>query len=128
MDPLQAFLEDLKRQKLADNMFLGLIHILIGRRITREDGTLISSGMTWRECAAVLKKARWKKDMVQELGLDLGDLAPRDRERFWYMAISRAKVSSEKAKKVADHLAEELKQKGYIVGKAPGEKEITEAE
>lgn len=122
MDALQAFLEDVKRHKLADKHFLGLLHILIGRTISKEDGSLVSSGMTWRELAAWLKKARWNKEAVRELGIDPASLVPRDRERYWYMAIARAHVDSEQAKKDADALAEVLKGHGYIVSPAPGEK------
>ena len=122
MDPLQAFLEDIKRLKLAKDHLLGLFHILIGRRITRADGTLISGGMTWRELAALLKKVRWSKDAVQELELDPEDLAPRDREKFWYTAIAQAAVNSDEARALGDKLAEVLKEQGYIIGPAPGSK------
>ena len=44
MDALQAFLDSLKRLKVADQHFLGVLHILIGRRIAKEDGTVISNG------------------------------------------------------------------------------------
>src|SRR5947208_5751641 len=49
MDGLQAFLEEVRQHGLAVGNLLGLLHILIGRRITRTDGTLISPGQTWRE-------------------------------------------------------------------------------
>src|SRR4051794_24608779 len=98
MDALQAFLEELKRLKVADHHFLGLLHVLIGRKITKEDGTPVSTGMTWRELATLLKKARWNKDLVKKLGLELEGMAPRDRERLWYLAISRAGVDSKEAR------------------------------
>ncbi len=121
MDALQAFLEEVKRLKLAEGHLLGLLHILIGRKIAREDGAPVSGGMTWRELAAVLKRVRWRKDQVAELGLNPDDLAPRDREKFWYMALARAHVDSAKARQAGDRLAEILKKHGYVVGPAPGE-------
>jgi hypothetical protein len=120
MDPLQAFLEDIKRLKLAKDHLLGLFHVLIGRRISRDDGTLISGGMTWRELATLLKKVRWSKEAVQELGLNPEDLAPRDREKYWYTAIAQAQVNSDQARAMGDKLAEMLKEKGYVIGPAPG--------
>jgi hypothetical protein len=123
MDALQGFLDGLKRSKVAEQHFLGLLHILIGRKIAREDGTPVSAGMTWRELATVLKKVRWNKDMVKQLDLEPEVLAPRDREKFWYMAISRAGVDSEQARQEGDKLAELLKHEGYVVGLAPGQKE-----
>src|SRR5262249_31804508 len=83
MDALQAFLEELKRQKIAVGHLLGLFHILVGRKIARQDGSPVSGGMTWRELAAALKKARWPKEAVRELNLEPEELAPRDREKFW---------------------------------------------
>ncbi len=120
MDALQAFLEELKRLKVAEHHFLGMLHVLIGRKIARADGTPVSNGMTWRELAATLKKARWNKDSVKKLGLDPEQLVPRDRERFWYMAISRANVDSTAAREDGDQLATLLKKHDYIVGPAPG--------
>lgn len=122
MDALQAFLEELKRLKLSEGHFLGLLHILIGRKITKDDGTLLSGGMTWRELAAWLRKVRWDKNAVKELGLEPEDLSPRDRERFWYLAISRSGVDSAEARKSGDALAKLLKPHGYVVGTAPGGK------
>jgi hypothetical protein len=120
MDALQAFLEELKRHKLAGGHLLGLLHILIGRKIARSDGTPICGGMTWRDLSAALKKARWPKEAVKELGLDPKELAPRDREKFWYMTIARAQVASEEARQAGDALANVLKKHGFIVGPAPG--------
>lgn len=123
MDALQAFLEELKRLKVSDQHFLGLLHILIGRTITRTDGSPVSAGMTWRQLALVLKKARWNKDSVKHLGIEPETLAPRDRERFWYMAIARSQVDSKQAEQDGDRLAALLEEHGYLVGPAPGAKE-----
>lgn len=121
MDALQAFLEELKQLKVSDQHFLGMLHILVGRKVTREDGTPVSGGMTWRELAALLKKARWNKESAKNLGLELENFAPRDRERFWYMAIARAHVDSKEAREDAQQLAKLLLEHGYTIGPAPGE-------
>ena len=64
MDGVVSFLEELRKHGLAADRFLGLLHVLIGRRITRGDGTVVSAGLTWRNVAAVLKQVRWDKDAV----------------------------------------------------------------
>jgi hypothetical protein len=120
MDALRELMDDLRRQDLARTHFLGLLHILIGRRITKADGAVISTGMTWRELATLFKKARWDKDAAAEVGMNPAELPPRDRERYWYMVISRAQVDSAKAQAGGDVLAEILRKKGYNVSAAPG--------
>jgi hypothetical protein len=120
MDVLREFLDDLKRRGLAHGHFLGLLHVLIGRRIERPDGTLLLSGVTWRDLAAMLKKVRWDKDAVTELGLDPAALPPRDRQRYWYTAIARAGVDSEAGRQAGDAFAELLRQAGYVVVGPPG--------
>lgn len=119
MDALTEFLEDLKRQSLAQGKFLGLLNLLIGRTITRTDGTVICGGLTWRALAGWLKKVRWSKESAPELGLDPDELPPRDRLHFWYTAISRAGVDSARAREQAEQLAALLAEKGYIVAPAP---------
>ena len=120
MDPVRLFLEDLKRNGYARNNFLGMLHVCIGRRIEKADGTPVSHGMTWRELAAQLKKVRWPKDAVRELGLDPAVLPPRDRQRYWYAAICQAGVDSAEARAAGDRLAATLRKAGYSVGPAPG--------
>jgi hypothetical protein len=120
MDRLREFLEAVRKQGAAQGHFRGLLHILIGRRITLADGTLVSGGMTWRELAALLKKHRWDREAVRELGLDPANLPPRDRQRFWYSAIAAAGVNSPAATAEADQLAAPLAALGYVVGPAPG--------
>ena len=122
MDALREFLDDLKRLPSAKMHFLGLLHVLIGRRVTKADGTPVSAGMTWRELAAVLKKFRWDKETAGSLGLEVEDLPPRDRERYWYTVIARAHVDSAAAAEDGDRLAEIVRKKGYVVGPAPGAK------
>jgi hypothetical protein len=119
MDPLRQLLDSLKEGGQAGGNLLGLLHILIGRTVTKADGTPVSGGITWRELAALLKKLRWDKEAVRELGLDPADLPPRDRERFWYTAIARARVDADAAAAAGDALAEVLRDAGYEVGPAP---------
>jgi hypothetical protein len=120
MDALSEFLGDVKRRGLAQGNFLGLLHLLIGRPISTAEGTRISQGLTWRELAALLKKARWSKESVRELGLDPDDLPPRDRQRYWYTAIARAAISSTQADDQASRLTERLAAAGYVVGPTRG--------
>jgi hypothetical protein len=49
MDEVRKFLEEVQKRNLVKGHFLGLLHILIGRRIARSDGAVISSGLTWRD-------------------------------------------------------------------------------
>ena len=119
MDALQALFDHLKKKGHAQGHFLGMLHILIGRKITKTDGTVVSSGLAWRELAEWLKKVRWDPESVRELGLDPDELPPRDRQRFWFTSISRAEVHSSNAKAAGDRLAESLKPEGYHVSPAP---------
>src|SRR5438067_8738581 len=98
MDQLREFLDNVKRSGSAKGNLRGLLHILIGRRITRSDGSIVSEGLTWRELANHLKSMRWEPDTVAELGLDPETLPPRDRQRFWYSAITQAGVDSPTAR------------------------------
>jgi hypothetical protein len=121
MDVEQAFLDELRQHRLVEGNFLGLIHILIGRRISRPDGTIVSPGLTWRALAEILKRLRWDKDAVREIELNPADLPPRDRQRFWYMAISQARVDSAAAIAAGDRFAALISPLGYIVSPAPGQ-------
>jgi hypothetical protein len=120
MDRLRQFLEAVRKQGTATGHFRGLLHLLIGRRISLPEGEVVSGGMTWRELAGLLKKVRWDREAVQELGLDPAALPPRDREKYWYLAISRAGVLTPEASASADELVEALRALGYVVGPAPG--------
>jgi hypothetical protein len=119
MDGLREFLDDLKQRGLAQGHLLGLLNVLIGRRIARSDGTLLTSGVSWRVLADALKRARWDKEEVRSLGIDPRTLAPRDRARYWYQAIGQARVDSPEATEAGDVLAELLRGAGYQVGPAP---------
>lgn len=120
MDRLRQFLGDVNQRGLARGKFLGLLNVLIGRRVALADGTLVSTGQTYREAAAQLKRVRWPREAVTELGLEPAKLPPRDRERYWYQAIVQAHVDSPQATAAGDELAEVLRAAGYEVGPAPG--------
>jgi hypothetical protein len=122
MEQLREFLNAVRDKNAASGNFLGLLNVLIGRRITRADGTAVSGGMTWRELAALLKQLRWDREGVSELKVDPATLPPRDRERFWYVAIAHAEVASAAATTAGDRLIKPLKALGYVVGPAPGAK------
>jgi hypothetical protein len=123
MDQLREFLQAVQEQRTVKGRFRGLLHLLIGRRLSLLDGTTVSAGMTWRDLAALLKKQRWDREDVRELGLDPAELPPRDREKFWYTAIARASVLSGEASADADALVGPLRALGYEVGPPPGAKE-----
>jgi hypothetical protein len=122
MDELREMLSLIQARGLARGNLRGLLHILIGRRISNRDGRLVSVGLTWREAAALLKRVRWDRDTVTELGLAPAGLPPRDRERFWYVAIGRATVDSSEAMAAGNELAAALLSFGYVVGPAPSGK------
>src|SRR5258708_39587684 len=109
MDQLRELLNAVRDHGAVRGNFLGLLHILIGRRITRADGTLVSGGMTWRELAALFKQLRWDREVVRDLKMDPAALPPRDRERFWYPPIAQAGPSSTAAKTAGDRLIVPLK-------------------
>jgi hypothetical protein len=119
MDGLREFLEDLKQRGLAQDNFLGLLHVLIGRRITTAGGAVVATGVTWRVLAEMLKRVRWDREAVRQLGLEPAALAPRDRQRYWYQAIAQARVDSPQAREAGDALAAILGDAGYVVGTGP---------
>jgi hypothetical protein len=119
MDRLREFLDTAKEQGHAAGNLLGLLHVLIGRKISLEDGTVISAGQTWREAAALLKRVRWEREAVAELGINADDLPPRDRQLFWFKAIAQARVDSPQARAAGDRFAESIKGAGYLIGPPP---------
>jgi len=122
MEQLREFLNVVRDKSAASGNFLGLLNVLIGRRISRVDGTAVSGGMTWRELAALLKHLRWDREVLHELKLDPATLPARDRERFWYVAIAHTEIASAAATAAGDRLIKPLKALGYVVGPAPGVK------
>jgi hypothetical protein len=119
MDELPGFFDLLKKKGLTRGHFLGFLHVMIGRRIARDDGTVLSTGMNWRELAGWLKKVRWDPEDVRELGQDPDALPPRDRQRFWYGAIVKAGVDSAAAHEAGDQFAGLLRKHGLQVGAPP---------
>jgi hypothetical protein len=120
MDGAREFLEDVRQKGLAAGQLMALMNIVIGRRITKADGTVLSSGLTWRALAQVLKRLRWDREAVRELGLDPDALPPRDRVRFWYTAIAQANVAGSAATQAGDLFAQTLVAHGYTIGPPPG--------
>jgi hypothetical protein len=120
MEGLREFLEKVRHSHLVRGHLRALLHISIGRKITRADGTVVSTGVTWRQLAELLRIIRWDKELVRELGLDPDDLPPRDRQRYWYAAIVAARVNAQDVRDLGDAYARLLAPLGYIVGPAPG--------
>ena len=121
MDALSTLLEKLKKGGKTRGHLLGLFNVFIGRKITAKDGTVVCRGLTWRELAGVLKQLRWPPEQVAELGVESEDLPPRDRQRYWYAAIVRARVDSPEAAKAGDRFADVLRKQGFEVGPPPSE-------
>ena len=119
MDGVEVLLDLIRQQGFAAGNFLGLLHVLIGRKVAKADGTPVSPGLTWRAVADVLKRLRWDKNAVREIGLDPDDLPPRDRQRYWYTAIAQARVDSTEAIAAGNQFAELLRQQGYEVSPGP---------
>jgi hypothetical protein len=119
MDGLRKLLMDLKQPGRANENFLGLLNVFIGRRIETEQGQILANGLNWREFAELLKLSRWAKSAARSLGIDPATLPPRDRARYWYQCIIRAQVDSESATKAGDRFAEELQKMGYRIGPSP---------
>ncbi len=120
MDRVRQFLGEVKARGVASGNFLGLLNVVMGRRIIDCDGNPVCAGVTWREMATLLKRARWDPDAVIQLGLDPSALPPRDRERYWYAVIAQAGVDTAKATAAGEQLAEQLRAAGYVIGPPPG--------
>jgi hypothetical protein len=114
MDALSTLLDVLKNNGQTKGAFLGFLNVLIGRTIARGK-VVVTKGLTWRELAGWLKKVRWDPEAVRELGLDPDDLPPRDRQRYWYAAITLAKIDSTVAQQAGDRFAAVLGGLGYEV-------------
>lgn len=119
MERLREFLDLVRTQGLAAGRFRGVCHVAVGRRILDQAGQLVSAGITWRELSVLLKDLRYEKELVAELGVDPDDLAPRDRQRFWYSAIALARPDSAEARAEAELVVAAVKPFGYVVGPPP---------
>jgi hypothetical protein len=120
MDGLREFLEAVHQQGLVARHLRGLFHVAIGRRITRTDGTPVSSGVTWRELAGLLKTLRFDKELGAEVGADPEHLSPRDRQRYWYSVIALARPDSSQSLAEAEELAAAVRKLGFVIGPRPG--------
>ena len=120
MEGLREFLEKVRQSHLVRGHFRALLHVAIGRRITRADGTILSNGVTWRQLSELLRVIRWDKELVRELGLNPDDLPPRDRQRYWYAAIVAARVDTREVRALGDAYAKLLTAIGFDIGPAPG--------
>jgi hypothetical protein len=119
MDGLRELLTELKDRRLTQGNLLGLLNVFIGRRIEAPNGEVLSAGLNWREMAELLKRVRWEKSAVRELGIEPSTLPPRDRTRYWYQAVLRARLHSEEAAAAGNRLATALESLGYRVGSSP---------
>jgi hypothetical protein len=120
MEGLREFLERIRQAHLVRGHLRAILHIAIGRRISRTDGTVLSSGATWRQMSELLRLLRWDKELVREVGLNPADLPPRDRQRYWYAAIIAARVDSMDARELGDLFAPLVEPLGFVIGPAPG--------
>jgi hypothetical protein len=120
MEGLREFLEKVRQNHLVRGHFRALLHVAIGRRISRADGTVLSTGVTWRQLSELLRLIRWDKELVRELGLNPDELPPRDRQRYWYAAIVAARVDAPDARVQGDAYAKVVAPVGLVVGPAPG--------
>lgn len=120
MDGIRDLLEAARTHGLVAGRFRGLLHIAIGRTVTKPDGTRLSAGLTWREVAALLKALRFDPELGREVGADPDTLSPRDRERYWYAVIALARVDGAEALAEAEKLVAPLKDLGYTIAPAPG--------
>ncbi len=118
MDGPRPVLELVRDRNLAVGRLRGFFHLLIGRTLSR-DGTVLSTGASWRELAHWLKLLKFDRELVRELEADPDTLSPKDREKFWYAAIAMAKVDSPQARREADELAGLLVPLGFIVSGLP---------
>jgi hypothetical protein len=119
MDGLQKLLDAVRDSGLAAGHFRGLVHVAVGRKVSDADGNPVSAGVTWRDLAERLRVARFDVSLGLEVGADADVIAPRDRQRFWYAAISLTQPDGAEAVRQAEALAAHLKRLGFVVGPAP---------
>ncbi len=109
-----------REKQYASQLLRGLFHVLVGRTIHSSQGDVISEGLPWRRAAELLKEAHFDRQLVRSIGLNPDDLSPKDRAKFWYQAMSRAKLDSAAVRAEGDQLAEFVMPYGFIIGPAPG--------
>src|SRR5688572_13127265 len=119
MDGIRDLLEAARTNGLVAGRFRGLLHIAIGRTVSKPDGTKLSSGLTWRELATLLKNIRFDPEFGREVGADPDTLSPRDRERYWYAVIGLARVDSADVLAEAEKLVSPLKGLGFVIAPPP---------
>lgn len=119
MDGIQDLLEAARANGLVAGRFRGLLHVAIGRTVTKPDGTRLSAGLTWRELAGLLKTIRFDPEFGREVGADPDTLSPRDRERYWYAVIALARVDGPEAVEQAEKLVGALEKLGFVVAPPP---------
>jgi hypothetical protein len=120
MEGIRDLLETARANGLVVGRFRGLLHIAIGRTVTKQDGTKLSAGLTWRELATLLKNLRFDPELGREIGADPDTLFPRDRERYWYAVITQARVDGAEALAEAEKLIDPLKEYGFSIAPPPG--------
>lgn len=120
MDGVREFLDAVRQQGMHVGRLRALLHVVIGRRIAREDGTEITQGATWREAANALRLLRWDREQAREVGEEPENLPPRDRQRYWYAVIRAAGVDTDQARAEGDDLAQAVRALGFIVAPPPG--------
>lgn len=115
MDAIRSMLARVRSPGFPAEHFPGLLYLLIGKTLVTSDGKVASKGFTWRECASLLKTARIDPELARTLGINPDDLPPRDREKFWYVALTRFPVGSDKAQHSATALVPWLADSGLTV-------------
>ena len=115
MDALIQLFDLIQTKQLANGNLLGMLNVLIGRKITGPKGNVLSSGFAFRDLAAWLKKTRWDPNHAKEIHSGTDALPPRDRQRYWFAVICQAQVDSEEAKKAGERFAAILAKEGYMV-------------
>src|SRR6188472_4289925 len=66
MDGIRDLLEAARDNGLVTGHLRGLLHVAIGRTVSKPDGTKLSSGVTWRALAALLKTLRFDPELGRE--------------------------------------------------------------
>ncbi len=119
MEGIREFLTAVHNAGLARDYLRAIMHIAIGRKITRTDGTVLSGGVTWRTLAGLLRVLKYDPKWAERFVQDRTVFAIRDRDRFWYAAIAQARVDSPEAIREAEQILPALRNLGFVVGPPP---------